>query len=51
MYDIPSRMWAIGLVFLSLAVAIGMPVVTSSAPTFLMLVSAFFVLCGIMSFM
>jgi hypothetical protein len=44
-------MWAIGLVWFSLAVAVGMPVVTSSAPQFLMLVSAFFVLCGIMSLM
>jgi hypothetical protein len=40
-----------GLGFLTLAITTGMPVVIASAPLFLLVVSAFFVLCGIMSFM
>jgi hypothetical protein len=41
---------SVGLGFLALAIPIGIAVVIGSAPQFLLLIAAFFVLCGIMSF-
>jgi hypothetical protein len=42
---------SIGLGFLALAITTGIQVMIGSAPQFLLLISAFFGLCGIMSFM